>query len=66
MSRYWQPEVETLPRSHLEVLQLERLRNQVERLYRESSFYREKWSGVPREIGSLEVCGGGSLWRSGP
>ncbi|KPD32357.1 CoA ligase [Thermus scotoductus] len=54
MSRYWQAEVEALPRSRLEALQLERLRNQVERLYRESPFYREKWAGAPREVRSLE------------
>lgn len=38
----------------MEALQLERLRNQVERLYRESPFYREKWAGAPREVRSLE------------
>ncbi|RTI02992.1 CoA ligase [Thermus scotoductus] len=54
MSRYLHPEVETLPRSRLEALQLELLRKQVERLYHQSAFYRERWAGIPREIRGLE------------
>ncbi|GAA6755788.1 phenylacetate--CoA ligase [Thermus thalpophilus] len=54
MAAYWEPELETMPRQDLEALQLERLRQQVERLCRESLFFREKWAGVPREIRYLE------------
>ncbi|GAA5335205.1 MULTISPECIES: phenylacetate--CoA ligase family protein [Thermus] len=54
MAAYWEPEVETMPRRELEALQLERLRFQVERLYRESPFFREKWAGLSLEIRHLE------------
>ncbi|AFV77434.1 phenylacetate--CoA ligase [Thermus oshimai] len=55
MALYWQPEVETLPRKDLEALQLARLRSQVERLYRESPFFQEKWAGLKKvEVRHLE------------
>ncbi|MDW8358647.1 phenylacetate--CoA ligase family protein [Thermus sp.] len=54
MRAFWEPEVETLPRPQLESLQLERLRQQVERLWRTSAFFREKWAGVNLELRHLE------------
>ncbi|GGN02878.1 phenylacetate-coenzyme A ligase [Thermus composti] len=53
MQAYWD-EVETLPRKALEALQLKRLRAQVERLYEQSPFFREKWAGVDLRIRHLE------------
>lgn len=53
---FWDREVETLPRSKLEALQLERLRWQVTRCYDHSPFYREKFerAGVaPRHLDRL-------------
>ncbi|MEJ5335861.1 MULTISPECIES: phenylacetate--CoA ligase family protein [Thermus] len=47
--------METLPRKDLEALQLARLRSQVERLYRESPFFQEKWAGLKKvEVRHLE------------
>ncbi len=54
---YWDPEVETMDRGRLKALQLERLKKQIERLYRTSPFYRQKWeaAGVgPDDIKHLE------------
>src|SRR5579884_1966245 len=54
---FWDREVETLPRSKLEALQLERLRWQVTRCYDHSPFYREKFerAGVaPRHLDRLQ------------
>lgn len=53
MEVYWEPEVETLSRHELETLQLARLKQQVERLYRQSPFFRERWAGVDVEIRHL-------------
>lgn len=54
MKSYWEPELETLSRKQLEALQLERLRLQLQRLYQESPFFREKWAGISPEIRHLE------------
>ncbi len=40
---FWDPEIETLPRPRVAALQLERLRWQLERCYREAPFYRERF-----------------------
>jgi phenylacetate-CoA ligase len=53
---FWNRDVETLPRSRLEALQLERLRRQIARCYDGSPFYREKFdrAGVaPRHLERL-------------
>lgn len=55
--RFWDPEIETMPRKQLEALQLERLRWQVDRCYRDSPFYRERFdqAGVrPSHLQTLE------------
>jgi phenylacetate-CoA ligase len=54
MPAYFEPEVETLSRHQLEELQLRRLQAQVERLYRESPFFREKWQGLSLDLKALE------------
>lgn len=41
--RFWDPQVESLPREQIEALQLERLRWQIARCYGESAFYRERF-----------------------
>ena len=54
---YWNPGIETMPREKLEALQLERLRDLVERACRRSSFYRQLYrkAGVrPDSIKTLE------------
>ncbi len=40
---FWDPEIETLPRQRVAALQLERLRWQLERCYREAPFHRERF-----------------------
>lgn len=53
---FWDRELETLPRTALEALQLERLRWQITRCYEQSPFYREKFdrAGVaPRHLERL-------------
>jgi phenylacetate-CoA ligase len=55
--QFWDPEVETLTSSALKTLQRERLRWQLERCYRESPFYRERFdrAGVhPEGLHRLE------------
>lgn len=54
MAAYWEAELETLPRRQLEMLQLERLRFQLERLYQGSPFFREKWGGIKPQVRHLE------------
>lgn len=54
---YWNPEIETMPREQLEALQLGRLRDLVDRAYRNSPFYRDFYdkAGVkPEDIRSLQ------------
>lgn len=54
--RFWDREAETLPRSKLEALQLERLRRQLARCYDGSPFYHERFdrAGVtPRHLERL-------------
>lgn len=41
--QFWDPEVEKLPRSRIEAIQVERLRWQLERCFTESPFYRERF-----------------------
>ncbi len=41
--QFWDPEVEKLPRSRIEAMQVERLRWQLERCYAQSPFYRERF-----------------------
>jgi phenylacetate-CoA ligase len=57
MSEYYEEEIETMPRSELKKLQLERLKSIVERVYNTVKPYREKMdeSGVkPSDIEKLE------------
>ena len=54
--KYWNEDIETMPRQDLERLQLKRLQSVVERAYSESSFYRELYqkAGVaPEDIQDL-------------
>jgi len=54
--RLYHPDVESMPRTELNALQLERLRRQLERCYASSPFYREKFdeAGVgPDDLRSL-------------
>lgn len=55
--RFWDQEVESRPRQEIEALQLERLRWQITRCYRDSPFYRERFdrAGVrPEHLRNLE------------
>src|SRR5215469_18493072 len=55
--KYYQEEIETLPKSQLQRLQLERLQALVERAYSQNAFYRQLYdqAGVkPADIRSLE------------
>lgn len=54
--RFWDHDLETLPRLDLEALQLQRLRGQVARCYDGSPFYRERFDRVgiaPRHLERL-------------
>ncbi len=54
---FWDPEIEKMKREELEKLQLKKLKWQVERVYKYSEFYREKFreAGVkPDDIKKLE------------
>lgn len=42
-SRFWDSDIETLPRSRIDAIQLERLRWQVERCHSKAPFYRERF-----------------------
>lgn len=56
-SEYYDEEIETMPREKLEKLQLERLKWQVERCYKGSEFYRERFDKIglkPDDIKSLD------------
>jgi phenylacetate-CoA ligase len=55
--RFFQEEIETLPKEKLQALQLQRLQAMVERVYHQNSFYRKLYdeAGVkPSDIQSLE------------
>jgi len=55
--KYFESEIETMDRSNLEKLQMERLQWQLKRCYEESPFYRERFmkAGIkPEDIRSLE------------
>lgn len=57
MPMYWQTELETMPREKLEALQLERLKETVDRVYRSVPFYRqafEKKGFKPGDLQSLD------------
>ena len=52
----FQPDLETLPREELEVLQLRRLQNQCARVYANVPFYRRRFEEIgitPEDIKSL-------------
>ncbi len=54
--KYFEPEIETMPREKLEALQLRRLKFQLKRCYEHSEFYRGKFDreGIqPKDIRSL-------------
>ena len=55
--KYFDPEIETMSREKLEALQLQRLKLQLRRCYRDSDFYKEKFKkgGVkPEDVRSLD------------
>ena len=55
--KYWQPELETMPRPELEALQLSRLRETVERVYNRVPLYKERMdsAGVrPEDVKTLD------------
>lgn len=55
--RYWNEEIETMPKEEIVRLQEEKLRHQIRRVYRESEYYREKFDaeGVrPEDIRTLD------------
>ena len=54
-ARAYYDEVECLDREELAALQLQRLQDQVGRLYAGSGFYREKWRSVGFEPGDLKT-----------
>lgn len=57
MSEFFNPEFETLKRSEIEVLQLERLKNTVQHCYNGSEFYHKRFDSIgikPSDIRSLE------------
>ncbi len=57
MPMYWQTELETMPREKLEELQLEKLKETVDRVYRSVPFYRqafEKKGFKPGDLQSLD------------
>jgi phenylacetate-CoA ligase len=58
---YWKPEEETLPRSALEALQLERLKRTVSRVFEAVPFYRDKFERA--KIAPDAVRGLGDLAR---
>ncbi len=56
-NKYWQPELETMPREELNALQLKRLRDTVERVYSRVPLYRERMDGAgvkPSDIKTLD------------
>lgn len=57
MSKYYQPEIETMPLDQLQALQSERLREQVKHVYANVKFYRDKMdeAGIkPEDINGIE------------
>ena len=57
MERYWNKEIETMDREKIQVLQLERLRKTVEKVYTNVPYYREKMKAkdmAPGDIKSME------------
>ena len=57
MSEYFNPEFETLTRSEIEALQLERLKATVAHCYSGSEFYRKRLDSIglkPEDIRSLD------------
>ena len=54
MTDLYQPEIEAMPRSRLRELQWERLRWQLDRCYRESPFYREKWERAQVKLEQIQ------------
>lgn len=55
MTIYYHEDIETMPRKQLGELQLERLKWQVGRCYRDSPFYREKWQKAGFEPGHINT-----------
>ena len=54
--KYYDPEIETMPRDRLEALQLELLKDELKFAYENSPYYRREWdaAGVSYQIESLE------------
>ncbi|WP_406276679.1 phenylacetate--CoA ligase family protein [Nocardia sp. NBC_00881] len=55
--RYWQPDIETMPRAGLRELQEKRMLELIPAAYENSGFYRELWSAAgvdPNRVRSLE------------
>ncbi len=53
----WNPQMETLPRAELEQLQVQRLRDLVERLYARSPFYRARLEAARVGPGEIRTLG---------
>lgn len=55
--RYWNKDIETISRKKLERLQVDRLKDQLEYVYKHSSFYRDNFVNAnfnPEDFGSME------------
>ena len=51
---FYEPEIETMPREQLGKLQLERLKWQVERCYKDSEFYRERFDKIGLKLDDIK------------
>ena len=59
MERYYQPEIETMPRDQLKALQSERLVNQVKHVWDNVPYYRAKMEAqgvTPDDIRESRIC----------
>jgi len=52
--RFWNQEIETLPREELEVLQIVKLRRQIRYCYDSSPFYRQRFAEAGAEPGDIK------------
>jgi phenylacetate-CoA ligase len=52
--KYWNEELETMPREKLEAFQLEHLKDIIKHSYENSPYYKRTWdeAGVPRTTSS--------------
>jgi phenylacetate-CoA ligase len=52
---YWAKEIETMPREQLRTLQEKRLKSQLDYVYKNSSFYRNKFDGIGFQPGDFRT-----------